>query len=377
MLGEDGNVLTYDPATAAVTSVTSDAGPGRVYSQPTWSPDGSRLAFVENTAAVGGIQAAAGSARVGLSAQQAAPGSVHIVSPASGDAAVIATPFPPFYLYWSPDGTRLAFLGNDLTHSGQGFGFIDTATNVAKRADLGQPYYFAWAPESDRLLVHAANSELYYLALDGTKQPLPLQPGSFSAPSWVGDTQLFPVREGRRQILRLFDETGSIRRDTIDFGSDVALGLSPDEEQVAYIEIAAGANPFALGPLRVDSPTGATEIAELAAAFFWSRDGSRLLYLTPDASGGEFGLRWNTWDGSTSLQFERFTPTRTFVQQYLPFFGQYANSLAFMSPESDAFTFAGTIEGRGAGIWLQPVETDAPAELIGAGEFSTWAQPAR
>ena len=142
---------------------------------------------------------------------------------------------------------------------------------------------------------------------------------------------------------------------------------------MAYIEIATGANPFALGPLLVESPAGTAEIADLAAAFFWSADGSQLLYLTPDAGADDFGLRWNSWDGSTSIEFERFTPTRTFVQQYLPFFGQYANSLTFLSPDADWFTFAGTIEGRGEGIWVQPIEANAGAELIGPGEFSTWA----
>jgi len=373
MLGVDGNVSTYDPTTATVTPITTDAGPGRVYSQPTWSPDGTRLAFVENTAPVSGIQAAGGFRRVSLSAQQAGAGSVHIAPVTGGDTAIITTPFSPFYLYWSPDGTRLAFLGNDPATGRQAFGIIDTSANLAERIDVGQPYYFAWSPRSDRLLVHAANTELYYLALDGSKQPLPQTPGSFSAPGWVGDTQLFPVLEGKRQILRLFDGDGSRRRDATDSGSGVALGLSPDEQQVAYIEIAPGANPFALGPLLVESPAGTAEIADLAAAFFWSADGSRLLYLTPDVGSDDFGLRWNSWDGATSIEFERFTPTRAFVQQYLPFFGQYANSLTFLSPDADSFTFAGTIEGRGEGIWVQSIETNVEAELIGPGEFSTWA----
>ncbi|NNJ48535.1 MAG: hypothetical protein HKP18_11980, partial [Acidimicrobiia bacterium] len=76
---------------------------------------------------------------------------------------------------------------------------------------------------------------------------------------------------------------------------------------------------------------------------------------------------------ATSIAFERFTPSRTFVQQYLPFFGQYANSLTFLSPDAGSFTFAGTIEGRGEGIWVQTIAADTPAELIGPGRFSTWS----
>ena len=372
-VGGDGNISMVDPATAVTIPVTSDAGTGRLYSQPTWSPDGTRLAFVASSAPVTGIQAAGPMARVGILAQQAATGSVHIVPAGGGDPTVVTTPFVPFYLYWSPDGGNLAFLGTDTTVGRQALGIIDTAANTSERIDTGQPYYFAWAPDSDRLLVHAANRDLYYLALDGTKDDLDQRPGRFSAPSWIGDTQLFPVLEGRRQILRLFDEGGTGGRDSIDFGAAVAFELNPDEERVAYIAVEDGASPFALGPLIVDSPNGATEIAELASVFFWSADGSRLLFLTDDTSGDDFGVHWNIWDGSTSIEFERFVPTPTFVHDYLPFFGQYAHSLTFLSPDAASFTFAGSIEGRGEGIWVQPIEAGAPAELIGPGVFSTWA----
>ncbi len=87
----------------------------------------------------------------------------------------------------------------------------------------------------------------------------------------------------------------------------------------------------------------------------------------------DFKLRWNVWDGTVSIEFEPFVPTRTFLAQYLPFFGQYANSLSFFSPDGGSFTFAGSIEGRGEGIWVQQVDGGAPAALVAPGEFSTWA----
>lgn len=373
LLGADGNIATYDRASGVITPVTDDAEPGRLYSQPTWSPDGSRLAFVASSAPVSGIQASVPPVRVALQAQAETTGSIRIVAATGGETTIIPTPFLPFYMYWSPDGTKLAFLGLDASTGRQAFGVLDVATGSADRIDAGQPYFFAWSPASDRLLIHATNRELYYLALDGTKQALEATPGSFSAPGWIGETQLFPVQEGRRQILRLFDQNGNQRRDATDFGLAIAFGLNPDEERAAYIDIGTGANAFGLGPLVVNSPGGVTEVAELAAAFFWSADGGRLLYLTPDSTGEGFGLRWNVWDGSETIEFERYLPTTTFAQQYLPFFGQYANSLSLFSPDGSSFTFAGTIEGRGQGIWVQDIRRDTPAELVGPGQFSTWA----
>jgi Tol biopolymer transport system component len=373
MIGTDGNVRVYDRITGATTEVTSDAGLGRVYSQPTWSPDGRRLAFVESTAPVSGIQAAGPAMQVGLRAQAALSGSVHITTVAGGETAVLTTPFPPFYLYWSPDGSQLAFLGNDASIAAQAFGLIDTTSNSVRRVDVGQPYYFAWSPASDRLLVHAENRTLYFLGLDGTKERLDVTPGRFSTPGWSGDTQLFPVLEGRRQILRLRDANGAPLRDATDFGTAIAHELSPDGANVAYIAIQEDATAFGLGALRINTPETTVEIADMVAAFFWSADGRKLLYLTPDMGGEDFALRWNVWDGAESASFERFLPTATFFQQYLPFFGQYANSLSFLSPDGDYFTFAGTIEGRGDGIWIQSTAAGAVADLVGSGEFSTWA----
>ncbi len=373
-LGIDGNISIYEATTGLVTPITSDAGPSRLYSQPTWSPDGSRLAFVTSGASVSGpgVEPGRNVVRVGREAQNLGS-AIHIVAADGGAPTIIPTPFAAFYLYWAPDGTKLAFLGNDLSILRQALGMIDIVDNSVERIDIGQPYFFAWSPDSDRLLVHAANSELYFLGLDGAKEPAGSTPGGFSAPSWVGDTRLFPVVDNDRQVLRLFDAAGAALRDATEYETSIALALNPDEARVAFIDIPPGANPFGLGPLIVDAPGGTTEVADLAAAFFWSPDGARLLYLTPGISGDDFQLQWNVWDGAGAVAFEPFLPTNTFFGQYLPFFGQYANSLSFFSPTGDSFTFAGTIEGRGSGIWLQPIEPDTPAELVAPGEFSTWA----
>lgn len=377
ILGSDGNVASFNPENDETVSLTTDAGPNRVYSQPTWSPDGSRLAFVASSVAVvggPGIQADGRVVRAGRQAQAEPAAAIHLAPVDGGSPTVVALPFAPYYLYWSPDGTRLAFLGVDPTTQRQTLGIIDTEALSFEAIDTGQPYYFAWSPTSERLLVHAGTSDLYYLTLDGARVDLDSpSPGGFSAPGWRGSTQLIPVNESDGPILGVFETDGTLRRTVAEYGTAMELGLSPDETRVAYIDIEPGANPFGLGALMVESPESTVEVAGSVGAFFWSADGARLLYLTPDVEGDEFRLRWNVWDDGESARFEPFLPTRTFVQQYLPFFGQYANSLALFSPDGSAFTFTGTITGRGEGVWLQQVEGSDPARLIGAGEFSTWA----
>jgi TolB protein len=375
ILGTDGNVTTFNPATDETVALTTDGGTGRLYSQPTWSPDGTRLALVATTTAVGtpGVQADPRTARVEFGAQATSETFIYLVSAQGGEATVAEAPFAPYYLYWSPDGTKLTFLGVDPTTQLQTLGIMDTGTLEVDTIDTGQPYYFAWSPTSERLLVHAGDRDLYYLGLDGDRVAIGSSPGGFTAPGWRGDTQLIAVDGPDGSILGLFETDGRRRRTVTSYGDGMVLGLSPDQARVAYIDVKPGANLFGLGALNVKSPQSTIEVADPAGPFFWSADGTRLLYLTPDVDGDDFRLRWNVWADGESVGFEPFLPTRTFVQRYLPFFGQYANSHAFFSPDGSAFTFTGTIIGRGEGVWLQTVEGSEPARLIGSGEVATWA----
>ncbi|MBT8215762.1 MAG: PD40 domain-containing protein [Acidimicrobiia bacterium] len=372
ILADDGNILVYDPADGESRALTDDAGPDRIYSQPTWSPDGSQVAFVASAALPEpGVQASAPAVRVGLEAQ-AVTGAIHITDADGTDTVVVPTPFVAFYLYWSPDGATLAFLGNDIAAGRQGLAMIDVAAGTARRVDNGQPYYFAWSPESDRLLVHARNEALYYLDPDGSQTSIDQEPGVFSAPHWQGSTQLYPTRGDDGQTLGVYEEDGTLRRPSVTPELGVAFGLSPAEDRLAYLQLSVDASPFRLGTLVVDEAGETMEIASGVAAFFWSPSGERLLYLTPAGADADLPLQWNLWDGATTTSFEQHLPTLTFVQQYLPFFGQYANSLTFFSPDETRFTFSGTIPERGEGIWVQPID-GAPAELIAPGRFSTWA----
>ena len=249
----------------------------------------------------------------------------------------------------------------------------DCKHRSVERLDSGQPYFFAWSPDSDRLLVHAENRRLYYLGLDGSRTDVDRQPGSFSAPQWLETSQLYPIVENEEPTLAIFDDNGDLRRRIATVPVAVAFGFSADGDRVAYIPVGDGATTFVVGPLLVETDGEVTEVAEEAAAFFWSPVGDGLLYLTDASTAESSAVRWNLWDGEQTTPFEPFVPTGTFLQAYLPFFGQYANSLTFLSPDGTSFTFTGTIEGRGEGVWVQEVAGESPARLVAEGVFSTWS----
>jgi len=113
-------------------------------------------------------------------------------------------------------------------------------------------------------------------------------------------------------------------------------------------------------------------------AFYWSPDGQNLAFLTLDTVNGRIGLRWNIWDGRATRQYAGFFPSQELLENYIPFFDQYAQSHRIWSPQSDAIVFAGTLENGNSGVWVQPTGASGDQEAeppvnIGAGVIATWS----
>ncbi len=102
-------------------------------------------------------------------------------------------------------------------------------------------------------------------------------------------------------------------------------------------------------------------------AFFWDPAGRQLLVL--DAA--DRALRWSIWADGELTELSQFLPSRSFVQSYLPFFGQYALSTTMWAPDGSAFAFAGLIDGEG-GIWVQQAAGGDPVK-VSEGRWVMWS----
>jgi Tol biopolymer transport system component len=159
------------------------------------------------------------------------------------------------------------------------------------------------------------------------------------------------------------------------FTGSVAFDASPDGTRLAYRIDGGGSRDDGLyvQPLDGGKPTFVTRVG--APAFFWSPIGDRLLLLTVKGGGSTRTARWNVWSGDQVLPLDRYQPSETFGQRYLPFFDQYAQAFTPWAPDGSAFAFAGVIDGT-AGIYVQPVDGGAPTR-VSDGEFVLWSPPER
>ena len=357
VLNAEGNLITVNPdGSGEVVLDEIVAGQSQVR-QPTWSPDGSRVAWVH----------------VEVTDEETLE-TVLATSTDDGGRATEATTgvLVPFYLAWDPTSSRIAYLGGrDMDIE---VGIVEGQRGTVTPLDTGQPYYLSWGPDGDEMLVHVGEDRLERLGLDGTLTTVADRPGTFFAPVWTGDGRNFVYASAtaRGQHLVVHDVGARNGSQLVPFDGLVRFVVSPDGRRIAFqILEESGAHPLTV----IDVRSGeTTEIAEgLISGFFWSPNGERLLYLVPDPDEERAWYRWGVWDGASSFITPRFLLSLLVVEEYLPFFEQYAQSMSLWSPDGSAFAYPGQNEAGELGIWVQSAEPGRAPVLVADGTFVAWS----
>ncbi len=381
-----GRVATSDPDGGNARRLTARGGR---YAFPTWSPDGLSLAAL-----------GASSAGAGIYVMGDAPGAqVEAWRPDAGSE--------PFYLFWSPDGRRLGSL------SGADNG---VQLRVGRRSDgagavlaRGSAVFWDWQGDSRSLLIHGLGTgesgRLTWLNLpeeDGSSPPSPPElvsldqtPGRFQAPAISSGNRYLAFgadATGGGSALTIVDRGHFQTPLTVPYRGEAAMAWSPKAETLAFISPPVNASTF-VGSLRLlEMPEGLVRPMANAAVigFFWSPDGRRIACFTaglprrdnqiqaafaPVAEDGLLELWVIDVSSGRSRRLSRFQPTRTFSEQVLPFFDQYARSHRIWSPDSSRLVLAINDPDRGAGIHVVPVDgPDAGrARRVADGSIAFWS----
>jgi WD40-like Beta Propeller Repeat len=348
--------LTVFGADGSDAVVLADSVPGEtLVQQPTWSPDGERIAWAE-------LHAGGTSAEIMTAAADGTRPT---------DTSVAAA---PFYLSWDPTSSRIVYLGGSASAAVE-LGLVDVDASTTAPIDDGNPFYLSWAPSGKQLLVHVGTERLDRLAIDGAITRLGDRPGSFTAPVWSSDgrTLIYVAESGGRQQLVAYD-LGTQRREVLArFEGTIMFVVSPDGRRVAF-QVIDGQNLAT--PLSVmDRKTGKIErvATEYSSAFFWSPGSTKLLSLVPKPTPERLWFRWSVWEDGSSFTTGRFVPSVEFSRDYLPFFEQYAQSMNLWSPDGSAFVYAGQDESGASGVWIQPAIPHTAPVRVADGVVASWS----
>lgn len=367
VLQADGNVVTMTPDGEDLVQITDDAtGTNVVYQQPTWSPDGSYIAWTRTVSNRGNSQS-----------------TLQIVDHLGKQQRELQLPFAPFYYYWSPDGDNLAYLSNWVYQNmgAMALRIVETSAEKlsSKTLALGQPSYFSWAPDSRQIVTHIGDQLTSVRSLDGTILTLSDESSGFSAPQWVADGEnlLYAISSSGDQSLILTELDGSQIQEVTTYKDRITFSVSSTSKYFAYTTVDPANRENSASGLYV------TEIESLrtrelssnpSLGFIWSPDGEKLAYMVLEGSGRSSKIRWYVWDAveRSTKQYDSFVPSRTFLQTYLPFFDQYVQSMTLWSPDSSAFTYAGSGVDGGSSVWVQTLSEESAVE-VGDGVFVAWS----
>jgi TolB protein len=355
-----------------------DAGPaagGTDYEWPTFSPDGTRIAYSSET-----HKPAEDSYAVwvyDLARSQATQ-----IFESRIDRVV--------YMVWLPDGQHLSFLLGDPSR-GLSLVLAEVKESTPVRiVTTGMPLYFDWSAAPGQVALHtlALNSDhteqVSLMSLTPTTQNVikVLSSGRtpFKTPAWSPDGKhlAYIANNHAESNIIVADADATHPRSVVSLPvGENSLVWAPDSAHLAYATALTAQDPTYNGIKLVDIATANSKwlTKDDVAAFFFSPDSRHLAFIGVPEEKPYY--TWSVVDVKTGAQkaLGNFlaTPDESTAYRY---FDQFAVSHTIWSPDSSAFIYAGVrLTGSpdhalgyspAPSAWIVPIDGSSPHQVADA-----------
>ena len=348
-----------------------------IYNWPTWSPDASKLAFTSYSAN-GDFAGALWLVDI--------PGGLpdKVFQDPDDTIGRFVAQRSPHYVYWSPQGDRLAFLAP--TPESLVLYMIDTADpHHPDTISFGAPSYMAWSPDGQYLLHHLVQ-ELDLVDTRNRYARASLNADSFSyrTPAWSPDgsriAYVNDLQGSEKLLISGLQGAPTLEVDSVDVLS--VFLWSPTANEIAYTELGTGRSlgiPTYAGLTVFDADSGESRqiTTREILAFFWSPDGSKIAYVVVDRRTSKISWYVNDRSGRSEKKLTDFIPSHEQLFVMFAFFDQYSYSNRLWSPDSQALVYSGQAPDAngtgGSAIQVISVDGNEAPLVIAPGNLAFWS----
>jgi Tol biopolymer transport system component len=264
--GSEEREQSSDGTDACTADLTQVIGPNPELREPTWSPDGRRIAFSAGAGRKAGIYAVTVAdcalvrlgPRVNLNVGALDWSSANVIAfdgvdPGGTDGGIYTmtaggggvrrvTDGPDLFPEWSPDGTRIAFARGGYAeatdddpspaYANRNIWVVSSDGSGLRQVTDGRWHLSAgWSPDGVRLVTDTEPG-VVELGVDGSDRRVLLQ-GEYSHPSWSPDGDVLLVSDGPGLGLA---EGGQPPVESFDTPAPQSPEWSPDGEWIAFAD---------------------------------------------------------------------------------------------------------------------------------------------
>jgi alpha-tubulin suppressor-like RCC1 family protein/WD40 repeat protein len=251
---------------------------------------------------------------------------------------------------WSPDGTRLAFLSDrDRPNTGNMDVYVmnDDGSGVTRLTTVGNVVLPAWSRSGTRIAFHTyPEFGIYVMNADGSDlQPVTTEPGVWNAqPAWSPDGTRLAFssdRDGNREIYVMNADGSEVTRLTNAPGNDEFPTWSPDGNKIAFDSFRDGNTEIYVMNVDGSAVTKVTDHLSEDGNASWSPDGTRIAFVSLRA-GPPYQLFVTNADGSGVTQLTNY-PAGSYQPEWSPVSFLPVTSLT-VTPESATVGIQETVQ---------------------------------
>jgi TolB protein len=250
---------------------------------PAWSPDGTKIAF--------------SGANISRS-----PSDIYVINAADGSGLTQLTnggTSDDSSPTWSPDGTKIAFETRSYTagtFGSDGIYVINAADGSGETKLIENAYSPTWSPDGTMIAFGRSPDDLYIMNADGSGvTELISGPSSDLNPTWSPDGTMIAFSRGYPSdiyVINAADGSGETRLTNTDDISEENPTWSPDGTMIAFSAMDVSENTFFQDIYIINAADGSgltqliSDVYNINPSPTWSPDGTKMAFRASDPSGG-------------------------------------------------------------------------------------------